>query len=67
MMNKKIDIKPFLNMGIFKELKDTNKFKAVRPVWESIQWKSDHDVYPDTLYEESITLNSDILRINKAS
>ena len=51
---KVFDVKPFLNIGIFKELSDYNKFQNVKPVLGSIQWSGGQDLCPDTLYLESI-------------
>lgn len=51
---KVFDVKPFLNIGIFKELNDYTKFKNVKPFLGSIQWSSGQDLCPDTLYLESI-------------
>lgn len=47
------DMKPYLNTGIFKELKDLRFFNSVRPFLGSIKWKNGQDLCPDTLYEES--------------
>jgi len=47
---KVFDVKPFLDKGIFKELRDTNIFKSVKPFMGSIQWKHGQDFCPDTLY-----------------
>ena len=47
------DVKPYLNKGIFKELKDLSLFNSVRPFLGSIQWKNGQDLCPDTLYLES--------------
>jgi len=47
------DMKPYLDTGIFKELKDTNIFKLVKPFLGSIQWKNGQDLCPDTLYLDS--------------
>jgi hypothetical protein len=51
---KKIfDVKPYLDKGIFRELKDESLFKTVRPFLGSIQWKNGQDLCPDTLYLDS--------------
>ncbi|RKL63754.1 DUF2442 domain-containing protein [Thermoanaerobacteraceae bacterium SP2] len=47
------DMKPYLNDGVFKELKDWNMFKTVKPFLGSIQWLHEQDLCPDTLYLES--------------
>ena len=48
------DMKPYLNHGIFVELKDLTYFKAARPVRGTVQWPHEQDICPDTLYEESV-------------
>ena len=50
---KIFDMKPYLEIGIFRELKDYNKFRFVRPFLGSIQWSGGQDLCPDTLYLES--------------
>ena len=54
---KKFDVKPYLNKGIFKKLKDKEKFKKVRPFLGSICWEEGQDLCPDTLYEDSMPLS----------
>jgi hypothetical protein len=54
---KTFDLKPYLNTGIFKELKDHQLFNSVKPFLGSIQWKNGQDLCPDTLYEESQALS----------
>ena len=51
---KKIfDMKPYLDKGIYKELKDENKFKTVRISFDSIEWCNNADIDPEFLYEKS--------------
>jgi hypothetical protein len=50
---KVFDVKPYLNIGIFKELKDLQLFNSVKPFLGSIQWKNGQDLCPDTLYLDS--------------
>lgn len=50
---KLFDVKPYLEKGIFQELKNIQIFKTVRPVMGSIQWKNGQDFCPDTLYLQS--------------
>ena len=47
------DMKPYLDIGVFKELKDLKLFKEVKPFLGSIQWKNGQDLCPDTLYLDS--------------
>lgn len=48
------DVKPYLNKGIFYELKEPEIFYQVRESLGSILWPNGQDFSPDTLYEESI-------------
>ena len=50
---KIFDVKPYLGIGIFKELKDLSIFNSVKPFLGSIQWSNGVDLCPDTLYMES--------------
>jgi hypothetical protein len=44
------DASPFLDRGIFKELKDFNYFKQVKVAFGSIEWPHEQDFSKDTLY-----------------
>jgi hypothetical protein len=55
---KSFDMKPYLNKGIFRELKDLRLFNSVKPCLGSIQWKNGQDLCPDTLYLESLPLSN---------
>jgi len=48
------DMNPYLNFGIFSELKDIKYFRKVKPLYGTISWPHGQDVCPDTLYQESI-------------
>lgn len=50
------DMTKYLDVGIFSELKDKNKFKTVSLFMGSIRWINGQDLCPDTLYFESIPL-----------
>jgi len=47
------DVSPYLNKGIFTELKEPEVFYSVKAVDGTIQWQNDADFCPDTLYLES--------------
>lgn len=53
---KYFDMKPYLEIGVFKELKDKVIFDTVKPFMGSIQWKNGQDLCPDTLYLDSVEL-----------
>ncbi len=48
------DMKPYLEKGIYKELKDESKFKSVKVSFDSIEWCNQADIDPEFLYEESV-------------
>ncbi len=47
---KAFDVSPFLNKGIFQELRDEDYFKQVRVSFGSIEWPNEQDFSKDTLY-----------------
>lgn len=47
------DVTPYLDKGIFQELRDKSYFKAVRVALGTVQWPHEQDFCPDTLYEAS--------------
>jgi hypothetical protein len=51
------DVKPYLEHGVFKELKDIEMFNTVRAAWGSIAWDNDVDIAPERLYEKSKMLD----------
>ena len=47
------DVSPYLDKGIFKELKDEEKFNTVRVSFDSIEWCNQADLDPEFLFEKS--------------
>ncbi len=47
-----LDMKPFLNFGIFRRLKDQSAFKRVRVAFDTIEWDSGIDLDPEFIYEK---------------
>jgi hypothetical protein len=50
------DAKPYLEIGIFRELKDLNYFKNIRLAFGTVQWRNEQDFAPETLYLESVEI-----------
>ena len=50
------DMKPFLDFGIFQELKDLRLFKTVRTSFDSIEWDNEADFDPEILYQKSLKI-----------
>ncbi len=53
---KKFDMKPYLEIGIFKELKDIELFSTVKTSFDTIEWANQADFDPEILYQKSITV-----------
>ncbi len=62
---KIFDVKPYLDQGIFVQLKDRRIFNSVKPFLGSIQWMNGLDFCPDTLYLESKT-SEEVLKTDVA-
>ena len=51
---RQFDMKPYLDLGIFKELKDLRLFRTVKTNFDSIEWDNEADLDPEVLYQNSI-------------
>ena len=47
---REFDVRPYLDKGIFTELKDLSYFRRVRVVAGSVEWPHEQDFSNDTLY-----------------
>ncbi len=45
-----LDMKQYLDVGIFQRLKDHNTFKRVRVAFDTIEWDSGIDLDPEFVY-----------------
>lgn len=51
---KKIfDMNPFLDKGIFKELREPASFNTVHVCFDTVEWENGADLCPELLYNES--------------
>ena len=50
---RQFDMKPYLDFGIFQELKDPVLFKTVKTSYDSIEWANEADFDPEILYQKS--------------
>lgn len=50
------DMKPYLDKGIFKKLKDKKVFNNVKIKYGTVSWENDIDMCADSLYETSKTI-----------
>lgn len=54
---RQFDVKPYLNIGLFKELKDILLFKTVRVSFDTVEWQNEIDIDPEILYADSIKVS----------
>ena len=54
------DVTPYLEIEIFKELKDVNLFNRAKVSFDTVEWENEADFDPEFLYE-----NSEINNISK--
>ena len=47
------DVKPYMDIGKFSELKDTTLFNSVAITFDSIEWANKLDLDPEFLYQKS--------------
>ena len=55
---RQFDMNPFLDKGIFRELRDIAKFNSVRISFDSIEWDNEADLDPEILYQDSVRINA---------
>jgi hypothetical protein len=54
---RQFDMKPYLETGIFQELKNVKLFNTVKTSFDSIEWDNEADFDPEVLYQQSIKIN----------
>ncbi|KAA6342717.1 hypothetical protein EZS27_009555 [termite gut metagenome] len=54
---KQFDFKPYLNIGIFKDLIDIDMFNSVKVRFDTIEWKNEAVFDPETLYYNSVPVS----------
>jgi hypothetical protein len=50
------DVTPYLEMGVFRQLKDKNIFSRAFVDGGTVMWPGEIDIAPETLYDQSIPL-----------
>jgi hypothetical protein len=46
------DLKPYLDHGVFRELRDVHYFNQVGILFGAVTWPNEQDIAPETLLEE---------------
>jgi len=52
------DMKPYLDFGVFRELKDIHYFNRVGIVYGAVTWPHEQDIAPETLLAKILPLES---------
>ncbi len=52
------DLKPYLDFGVFKELKNIHYFNQVNILFGSVTWPNEQDIAPETLLDNMLWINS---------
>jgi len=50
------DVKPYLNKGVLRELRDVHYFDQVGILFGAVTWPNEQDIAPETLLAEMIPL-----------
>jgi hypothetical protein len=53
---RRFDVKPYLNTGVFDELKNIEIFNSVRVGFDTVEWNNDVDLDPEFLYRNSVSV-----------
>lgn len=54
---RQFDMKPYLDFGLFQELKDLRLFNTVKTSFDSIEWDNEADFDPEILYQKSLSID----------
>jgi hypothetical protein len=54
---KRFDATPYLDRGIFIELKDLDYFKQAQVAFGTVQWPNEQDIAPETLYIDGVNID----------
>lgn len=52
------DLKPYLDHGVFRELRNVHYFNQVGILFGAVTWPNEQDIAPETLLAEMIALES---------
>ena len=47
------DMNPFLDKGVFRDLKDVEMFNTVHVSFDTVEWENGADLCPELLYKDS--------------
>ena len=53
---RQFDMTPYLDKGIFQELRELSMFNSVRVSFDTIEWENEADLDPEVLYKDSVKI-----------
>ena len=53
---KRVDFTPYLDFGVFKQLRNLDKFKKAHISFDTVEWEDGIDIDPEFLYEKGVTV-----------
>ncbi|MCI5157991.1 MAG: DUF2442 domain-containing protein [Candidatus Electrothrix sp. AUS1_2] len=53
------DLKPYLNRGVFQELRNVHYFNQVSILFGAVTWPNEQDIAPETLLAEMVPVEPD--------
>ncbi|MDP1932765.1 MAG: DUF2442 domain-containing protein [Gammaproteobacteria bacterium] len=56
--SRSLDMKPYLEFGVFKRLKNPESFNQVRVSFDTVDWPAGVDLDPEFVYSKSIVVES---------
>ncbi len=54
---RQLDMNPYLDTGIFAELRDLSLFNSVKVSFDTIEWDNEADLDPEFLYKYSVVIS----------
>ncbi len=55
---REFDMTPYLEIGVFKELKNESLFNSAKAALGTVTWQNGQDLCPDTFWVDSIPVKS---------
>ena len=55
------DLKPYLDKGVFKELKNIHYFNQVGILFGAVTWPHEQDIAPETLLAEMVLVDAEVI------
>ena len=53
---RSFDMSPYIDIGIFRELRDYKMFATAKKSFDTIEWDNGADIDPESLYTESVLI-----------